>query len=126
MNDLKSFIDNLGIEVFETGLNLAGLAIVSDSGDLIIQTENWNLKKDTNSILKVLNGERLLELSGGKYLVVDTSANGIITTSDSAMGFVLLVPFQGGVLVAYAMPQADTSKALEFLKNKGTQLDRKI
>ena len=126
MNDLKSFIDDLGIAAFESGLNLAGLAIISDSGELILQTENWNLKNDTKNILKVINGELLLEIGGGKFLVADTSANGIIATSDSGMGFVLLVPFQGGVLVSYAMPQADTSKALEFLKSNAIQLNGKI
>lgn len=126
MSEMKKFIDDLGIEAFETNLKLAGLAIVSDSGEIIIQTENWNLIGQTNTIINVLKGEKSFELSGGKFSVIETSANGIVATSDTGMGYVLFAPFQGGTLLAYAMPQADTSMALSFLKTNTLKLIGKI
>ncbi|KKM90317.1 hypothetical protein LCGC14_1239790, partial [marine sediment metagenome] len=39
---------------------------------------------------------------------------------------VIFVPFQGGVLVSYAMPQADPPKALTFLKTYTNELNGKV
>ena len=123
MEEIKQIIDDLGIEAFESNTKIAGLAVVSDSGKLIIQTSNWDLTKHTNSILNVMKGEPSINLSGMDFNIIE-KAPGKIGTSE--MGHVLFVPFQGGVLVAFAMPRADTFKALSFLKPYAMRLNGKL
>ncbi|NHJ24982.1 MAG: hypothetical protein EAX89_10425 [Candidatus Lokiarchaeota archaeon] len=126
MVDIKNFIDDLGIDAFETNIKIAGVAIVSDSGRLVFQTDNWDISNQTKAILKVIKGEQSIVLNGAKFLVTAMNNNGIIASNESGMGHTIFVPFQGGVLVSYAMPQADTSKALDFLKGYALKLNGKL
>jgi hypothetical protein len=122
MDDIKSFVEDLGIAAFETDIKIAGVAVVSDSGDIVFQTKNWDIINQTKAILSVIKGERSIDLSGAKFLVTNTNNDGIIASNESGMGHVIFVPFQGGVLVSYAMAQADPFKALMFLKNYAIRL----
>ncbi|MFW9820616.1 MAG: hypothetical protein ACFFE5_13480 [Candidatus Thorarchaeota archaeon] len=126
MDEIKNIVDDIGIAALEASINLAAVAVVADSGKLIIQTENWDLSNQTNIILNVIKGDASFNISNVEYTVVETSSEGIIGSNPSGMGHVLFVPFQGGLLVSYAMPQADTSKALNFLKSYVPRLNGKI
>ncbi|MFX1470348.1 MAG: hypothetical protein ACFFB8_17025 [Promethearchaeota archaeon] len=126
MDEIKNIIDELGIIALETNIKIAAVAVVSDSGKLVFQTENWDLTNQTKIILKVIKGDKSFVLSKVEYSVVETTSEGIVGTSVSGMGHVLFVPFQGGVLLSYAMPQADTAKAIIFLKNFAMRLNGKV
>ncbi len=126
MDEIKNIIDDLGIAAFEANIKIAGLAVISDSGDLVYQTDNWDLTNKTNMILNVIKGERSFVISDYKFSVVETTNEGIIGTNESGMGHVIVVPFQGGVLVSYAMPKADPPKTLSYLKNFAIKLNGKV
>ena len=126
MEEIKNIIDDLGIAAFEANIKIAGLAVLSDSGNLVYQTDNWDLTNNTDMILNVIKGDRHFVLNGGEFSVVGTTTEGIIGTSDSGMGYVIFTPFQGGVLVSYALPRADPPKALAFLKSFAMSLNGKV
>jgi hypothetical protein len=126
MDDIKNFIDDLGIDAFEANIKIAGIAVVSNSGNIIHQTDNWDLKKHTKKILNVIKGERAIDLNGNNFSVNKKSSKGIIATNERGMGHVIIAPFQGGVLVSYAMPQANPSNVLNFLQTYATRLNGKI
>ena len=126
MDEIKDIIDDLGIFVLENNLKIAGFAVVSDSGNIVFQTDNWDLTNQTNVILNVIKGARSFVLNDGKFSVVEATTEGIIGTNDSGMGHIIFAPFQGGVLVSYAMPQADPPKALVFLKTYAIRLNGKV
>ena len=126
MDEIKKIIDELGIAALEANTKITAVAVVSDSGDLVFQTDNWDLTNQTNIILNVIKGDRSFVLNDGKFSVVETTTEGIIGTNDSGMGHVIFAPFQGGVLVSYAMPQADPPKALDFLKSYAMRLNGKV
>ena len=126
MDEIKKIIDELGIAALEANTKIAAVAVVSDSGDLVFQTDNWDLTNQTNIILNVIKGDRSFVLNDGKFSVVETTTEGIIGTNDSGMGHVIFAPFQGGMLVSYAMPQADPPKALDFLKSYAMRLNGKV
>jgi hypothetical protein len=126
MDEIKQLIDELGIASLETNVKIAEVAVMSDSGKVIFQTENWDLTNQTSVILNVIQGNHSFVLNNGKFSVVETTNEGIIGTSDTGMGHVIFVPFQGGVLVSYAMPQADLPKAFAFLKTYATRLIGKL
>lgn len=126
MDDIKNFIDDLGIAAFEANIKIAGLAVVSNKGSVIFQTDNWDLKKQVSSILNIVKGEKKIVLNGNTFAVNEINSEGIIATSNSGMGHIIFALFQGGVLVSYAMPQANPSNALNFLKMYATRLNGKI
>lgn len=126
MDEIKNIIDELGIAAFEANMKIAGLAVVSDSGNVVFQTSNWDLTNQTNIISNLIKGDRSFVFNDNKFSVVEMTTEGIVGTSDSGLGHVLFSPFQGGVLVAYAMPQADPPKALSFLKTFAMRLNGKI
>jgi hypothetical protein len=126
MDEIKEIIDDLGIKALENNMNIAAAAVISDSGDLIFQTSNWNLTNQTQIVLDALRGVSSFILNDLLFSVIETTAEGIIGTNDKGMGHILLAPFQGGVLVSYAMPRADPPKALAFLKAYAIKLNGKL
>ena len=126
MNEIKNIIDDLGIAALEANTKIAGVAVVSDSGNIVFQTDNWDLTNHTNMILNVIKGDRSFVLNDGEFSVVETTTAGIIGTNDSGMGHIIFAPFQGGVLVSYALPRADPPKALVFLKSYAMRLNGKV
>jgi len=126
MDKIKGIIEDLGIASLETNIKIAAVAVVSDSGTLVFQTDNWDLTNQTSIILNVIKGDRSFVLSNVEYSVVETTTEGIVGTNDSGMGHVIFAPFQGGVLVSYAMPRADPPKALSFLKTFTMKLNGKV
>jgi len=126
MDEIKKIIDELGIDALESNTKIAGVAVVSDSGNIVYQTDNWDLTNQTNVIMNVMKGDRSFVLNDGEFSVVKTTTEGIIGTNDSGMGYIIFAPFQGGVLVSYAMPRADPPKALAFLKTYATRLNGKV
>jgi hypothetical protein len=126
MDDIKNFIDDLGIAAFEANIKIAGIAVISDTGNIIHQTANWDLKKHTSKIMNIIKGENAIDLNGNNFSVNKKSSEGIIATNERGMGHVIFTPFQGGVLVSYAMPQSNPSNALSFLKPYAIRLNGKI
>ena len=123
---IKEIIDELGIAALENSINIASIAVVSDSGAIVFQTDNWDLTNQTNTILNLIKGDHSFVLNDYKFSVVETTTEGIIGTNDDGMGHIIFAPFQGGVLVSYAMPRADPLKALVFLKNFAVRLNGKV
>lgn len=126
MEDNKSFIDDLGIDAFEANIKIAFLAVISNSGELIYQTENWDISNQTKALLNLIQDEKSIIIDGQNFVVVSTYSDGIIASSDSGMGHIILAPFQGGVLISYAMPQVDPNRVLDFLKTYTLRLIGKL
>ena len=126
MEEIKAIIDELGINALETNTKIAGVAVMSNLGKVIIQTSNWDLTKETNIVLTVIKGASSFNLSGTDFNIVEKTTEGIIATNNRGMGHIIFAPFQGGVLVAYAMPRADPLKALSFLKTYTMRLNGKV
>ncbi|TKJ23652.1 MAG: hypothetical protein CEE43_03040 [Promethearchaeota archaeon Loki_b32] len=126
MDEIKKIIDELGIVALETNIKIAGIAVVSDSGNMVFQTDNWDLTNQTNIILNVIKGDCSFVLNDLEFSVVETTTEGIVGTNESGLGHVIFAPFQGGVLVSYAMPRADPPKALYFLKTFAMRLNGKV
>jgi hypothetical protein len=128
MNDIKSIVEDLGNIAFENNIKIAAFAIISDLGELILQTGNWDLSNQTNVILNVIEGKESFFLNNLEFSINGNIAydNGFYATSKSDMGYVLFLPFQGGVLVVFALPQANPDKALSFLKSHINKFNGKL
>jgi len=126
MEEVKSIIDDLGNDALEKSIKIAGAAVVSDSLEIVYQTSNFDLTNQTHVISELVNGAKSIVLNSLEFVVESKTNDGIIATNNMGMGHGLFVPFQGGVLVAYAMSGADTSSALTFLKTYSLKLTGKV
>jgi len=126
MTEIKGIIDDIGIAAFESNINIAALAVISNSGKIIYQTENFNLSNQANNLLHAIKGTNSLKINDQEYLLEGNPSEGIIGTNSKGMGYIILVPFQGGFLVSYALPQAEPSRALAFLKNFTIKLNGQV
>ena len=126
MTEIKGIIDDIGIAAFESNIKIAALAVISNSGKIIHQTENFNLSKQANELLNAVKGSKILEIDDQEYLLEGNSSEGIIGTNSKGMGYMILLPFQGGILVSYALPQAEPVKALAFLKRFTIKLNGQV
>jgi hypothetical protein len=126
MTEIKGIIDDIGISALENNIKIAALAILSDSGKLIHQTENFDLKNQGSILLNAMKGKKTLTLNNIEFIIQGNPSEEIIGTSKAGMGYLIILPFQGGLLVSYALPQADPTKASAFLKSYTVRLDGKI
>ena len=133
MSNLESIIDNL----LEKEQNVHGVAIVGKDGQLITQTENWNIANDLSLINKLLQthlklGEKgisSIEIQGIKYMIVENTEERKIGTNITGKGHLIIcpVPIGGtGALVCYINPQISPRDALFTVQEFAKELDNII
>lgn len=110
---MSKMTENLIDELIEEEQNVGGAAVISNSGELIFQTENWDLSSEIENILSVVESPKssiiLLDM---KYMIVENTPERIIGTNLKGKGHLILAPFEKGVLVTYIIPQAGPRDAL--------------
>jgi predicted regulator of Ras-like GTPase activity (Roadblock/LC7/MglB family) len=110
--EIEAIIDGL----LNEEQNIYGVGIISKDGNLITQTENWNLNTDLGLINELLNqklelgqkGMSSILIQGIKYMIVENTEERKIGTNISGRGHIIVcpVPIGGtGALVCYINPQ---------------------
>jgi len=127
MSEIEGIID----ELLEVEQNIFGVGIIGKDGNLLTQTENWNLTNDLALINEILNqklelGEKgitSLAIQGIKYMVVENTEERKIGTNITGKGHLIIcpIPIGGtGALIAYINPRVGPRDALfsiqEFAK----------
>ena len=118
-SEIESIIDDL----LNEEQNIFGVAVISKSGDLLTQTENWNLANDFNQINELLNqkvelGEKgitSITIQGIKYMIVENTEERKIGTNITGKGHLIIcpIPIGGtGALVCYINPRVGPRDAL--------------
>lgn len=119
MSDIEAIIDDL----LNQEQNIFGVAIISKDGNLLSQTENWNIAEDLALINEVLNqklelgqkGISNIAIQGIKYMIVENTEERKIGTNITGKGHLIIcpVPIGGtGALVCYINPQVGPRDAL--------------
>ncbi len=119
MSEIEGIIDGL----LNEEENVFGVAIISKDGQLITQTENWNIENDLNLLNELLNqklelGEKgitSLTIQGIKYMVVENTEERKIGTNITGKGHLIIcpIPIGGtGALIAYINPRVGPRDAL--------------
>ncbi len=110
--EIEAIIDGL----LNEEQNIYGVGIISKDGNLITQTENWNLNTDLELINELLNqklelgqkGMSSILIQGIKYMIVENTEERKIGTNISGKGHIIIcpVPIGGtGALICYINPQ---------------------
>ena len=127
--EIESIIDDLLSEE----ANIFGVAIISKSGTIITQTENWNLSNDLETINELLGanlelgqrGMTSLTVQGIKFMMVENTEERKIGTNITGKGHVIIAPIPiggTGALVCYINPQAGPRDALFTVQSTALKL----
>ena len=126
MSEIKNLIDEMGIQSFEKNMKIAGFVVLSDSRDIVYHTENWDMFKYRDLLFDAIEGASSIEINNTEFLVTKASEDGFIATSSQGMGYIIIIPFRGGVLATYALSGANPDEILAFLKPHIIELQKKF
>ena len=130
---MSSNIETIINELLNEEPNVFGVAIISKSGSLITQTENWDISGDLEMINKLLNtklklgqkGMTSLSIQGIKYMIVENTEERKIGTNITGKGHIIIAPIPiggTGALMCYINPQITPRDALFAVQNYALRL----
>ena len=129
MSEIEGIIDDL----LNEEQNIFGVAIISKDGNLITQTENWDVIDDLN-VLNELLGQKLelgekgitsLSIQGIKYMVVENTEERKIGTNITGKGHLIIcpIPIGGtGALIVYINPRVGPRDTLFTIQEYAKKL----
>ena len=129
MSEIEGIIDGL----LNEEENVFGVAILSKNGQLITQTENWDLSSNL-SLFNELLGQKLelgekgitnLTIQGIKYMIVENTEERIIGTNITGKGHLIIcpIPIGGtGALIAYINPRVGPRDTLFTIQEYSKKL----
>jgi predicted regulator of Ras-like GTPase activity (Roadblock/LC7/MglB family) len=126
-------IENIIDDLLNEEQNIFGVAIISKDGELITQTENWDLSNDLELINELIQtklelGEKgitSIVIQGIKYMIVDNTEERKIGTNITGKGHVIIAPIPiggTGALICYINPQVGPRDALFTIQNYALKL----
>lgn len=130
MSEIEGIID----ELLEIDQNIFGVGIISKDGNLITQTENWDLTNDLSLINEMLNqklelgakGITSLTIQGIKYMIIENTEERKIGTNITGKGHLIIcpIPIGGtGALITYINPQIGPRDALFNVQDYAKKLE---
>jgi predicted regulator of Ras-like GTPase activity (Roadblock/LC7/MglB family) len=120
---MSSEIERIIEELLNEEQNVYGVAVISTTGKLITQTENWDISSDLLVINELLQtklalgqkGMSSITIQGIKYMIVENTEERKIGTNITGKGHVIIAPAPiggTGALVCYINPQISPRDAL--------------
>ncbi len=124
MSDVNDLIGKL----LEEDSNVYAVAVVDQNGNLISQTENWDISNDLNQINELIRiklelgqkGMTSIQIQGVKYMVVENTEERKIATNVQGQGHLILCPIPvggNGGLITYINPAVGPRDALLTVQN---------
>jgi predicted regulator of Ras-like GTPase activity (Roadblock/LC7/MglB family) len=119
MSEIESLIDDL----LDEEQNVYGVAVISQDGNLLNQTENWDISGNLDKFNELLQtklglgekGMSSIEVQGIKYMIVENTEERKIGTNIKGKGHIIVCPIPiggDGALVCYINPQVGPRDAL--------------
>ncbi len=127
--EIEKIID----ELLNTEQNIDGVAIISKSGSLVTQTQNWDISSDLGKINELITaklelGQRgisNISLQGIKYMIVENTEERKIGTNITGKGHIIIAPIPiggTGALICYINPRAGPRDALFTVQSLALKL----
>jgi predicted regulator of Ras-like GTPase activity (Roadblock/LC7/MglB family) len=131
--EIEAVID----ELVNEEQNIFGVAIISQTGSIITQTENWDLSSNLNDINALLQtklglgqkGMSSITIQGIKYMLVENTEERKIGTNITGKGHVIIAPIPiggDGALICYINPQVGPRDALFTIQTYALRLSKLI
>lgn len=137
MNKMTAELEAVIDELLNEEQNIFGVAIISQTGAIITQTENWDLSsnlKDINELLQTKlelgqKGMSSITIQGIKYMLVENTEERKIGTNITGKGHVIIAPIPiggDGALICYINPQVGPRDALFTIQSYALRLSKII
>jgi predicted regulator of Ras-like GTPase activity (Roadblock/LC7/MglB family) len=132
-----SEVNDLIGKLLEEDSNIYAVAIVDQSGNLITQTENWDISNDLDQINELLGtklelgqkGMTSIQIQGVKYMIVENTEERKIATNVQGQGHIIICPIPvggNGGLITYINPAVGPRDALFTVQNYAQQFSGHI
>jgi hypothetical protein len=97
--------------------NILAIAVINTQGNVIFQTNNWDISPDIAGILQVWNtgGGGSLSVQEVNYLALEVIPERIVATNVRGQGHIVAVRVRSGAVIAYISPQGDARSGLTAL-----------
>jgi len=134
---MSSEIESIINDLLNEEQNVFGVAVVSKEGNLITQTQNWDLSQNLATINELLQtklelgqkGMTSISLQGIKYMIVENTEERKIGTNITGKGHIIIapVPVGGtGALICYINPRITPRDALFTIQTYAQKLQELI
>lgn len=134
---MSSEIESIINDLLNEEQNVFGVAVVSKAGNLITQTQNWDLSQNLGTINELLQtklelgqkGMTNISLQGIKYMIVENTEERKIGTNITGKGHIIIapVPIGGtGALICYINPRITPRDALFTVQTYAQKLQELI
>jgi predicted regulator of Ras-like GTPase activity (Roadblock/LC7/MglB family) len=127
-------VEKLVDELLDAEENVYGVAVIGKDGNLLMQTENWDISNDLGQINELLGtklelgqkGMSSIRIQGIKYMIVENTEERKIGTNIKGKGHVIIcpVPVGGtGAIVCYINPKIGPRDALLEIQKHAQKFD---
>ncbi|MHA1282906.1 MAG: profilin family protein [Promethearchaeota archaeon] len=131
MSEIEKLVDDL----LNEEQNVFGVAVIGKDGNLITQTENWDISGDLEQINELIRnnpelgqkGIGSISIQGIKYMIVENTEERKIGTNITGKGHIIVCPIPvGGTggLVCYINPQVGPRDALLNVQSYALKLSK--
>ena len=134
----KMSVDNVIDELLNAEENVHAVAIIGKDGNLVTQTENWDVSGNLAAINALIRdnpelGQKSaassIEIQGVKYMIVENELERKIATNITGKGHLIIAPSPPGgtgAIVCYINPAAGPRDALLNVQDAARKLQSLI
>ena len=111
MVDIEELID----QILEEEEDIFGVAIIGKGGQLITQTENWDISDDLGTLVPIIEGENpgSMTVQNLRYMIIEHVPERIIGTNVQKKGHIVIAPLgEKAGLVCYINPATGPREVL--------------
>ncbi len=97
-------------ELISANENITAVAVLTNDGRVIYQTENWDVRGDAPNLISAWREKApAISVQGIKYSVLQTTEERLVATNVSGLGHIIMATIRyHGLLLTYVSPQGDT------------------
>lgn len=107
--DLGTAIMNL----MQADPSITAVTAINASGQILMQTENWDISPDIPGILSIWQGGGgSLNIQGIKYITLEAAPERIVGTNVQGQGHIVGMRLGTGAIIAYVSPSGEPRGAL--------------
>jgi len=124
--DYEEFI----FELMDAEPAVLGAAIISNDGNLLYQTENWDITQNLSVVNSIIteckkpdgNNPGRLEVMKIGYMIIEFTPERVIATNAARKGHIIITPGGSGTIISFIDPSTGPRDALFNLQSFAQKL----
>jgi hypothetical protein len=118
-------IITLANELMDKEENIYGIGIIDGSGNIVWQTENWDLTPDAAGFLDAWNNNKSsVNVQTIKYMIVENTPERLIGTNVTGKGHIIGVSAGNAKILCYINPVIGPREALQDIQLQALKIGK--